>query len=52
MGQVGFLLVELAADEEFFAPLIAAMPAASPALHWLVQPARGPRLVLVHRPEA
>jgi len=51
MEQVGRLLVELAADEEFFAPLIAAMPAGSPAVHWLAQPDRGPRLVLVHRPE-
>jgi predicted metal-dependent enzyme (double-stranded beta helix superfamily) len=51
MDQVGRLLVELAADEEYFAPLIAAMPAGSPAVHWLIQPARGPRLVLVHRPE-
>jgi predicted metal-dependent enzyme (double-stranded beta helix superfamily) len=51
MEQVGRLLVELAADEEFFAPLIAAMPGGSPAVHWLIQPERGPRLVLVHRPE-
>jgi hypothetical protein len=51
MDQVGRLLVELAADEEYFAPLIAAMPADAPAVHWLIQPERGPRLVLVHRPE-
>jgi predicted metal-dependent enzyme (double-stranded beta helix superfamily) len=51
MGQVGRLLVALAADEEFFAPLIAAMPPGEPAVHWLVQPERGPRLVLVHRSE-
>jgi predicted metal-dependent enzyme (double-stranded beta helix superfamily) len=51
LDQVGRLLVELAADEEFFAPLIAEMPADSPAVHWLIQPDRGPRLVLVHRPE-
>jgi hypothetical protein len=50
MDQVGRLLVELAADEEYFAPLIAAMPADSPAVHWLIQP-KGARLVLVHRPE-
>jgi hypothetical protein len=30
MGEVGRLLVELAADEEYFAPLIAAMSAESP----------------------
>jgi predicted metal-dependent enzyme (double-stranded beta helix superfamily) len=51
MDQVGRLLVELATDEEFFAPLIAAMPADAPAVHWLAKPERGPRLVLVHRPE-
>jgi predicted metal-dependent enzyme (double-stranded beta helix superfamily) len=51
MGQVGRLLTELAADEEFFAPLIDQIPAGSPGVHWLVQPERGPRLVLVHRPE-
>jgi predicted metal-dependent enzyme (double-stranded beta helix superfamily) len=51
MDEVGRLLAELAADEEFFAPLIARMPAGSPGTHWLAQPERGPRLVLVHRPE-
>ena len=51
MDEVGRLLVELAADEEYFAPLVAAMPAESPGVHWLAQPDRGPRLVLVHRPE-
>jgi hypothetical protein len=51
MSQVGRLLVELAADEEFFAPLIEQIPAGSPGVQWLVQPDRGPRLVLVHRPE-
>jgi predicted metal-dependent enzyme (double-stranded beta helix superfamily) len=51
MDEVGRLLVELAADEEFFAPLIAEMPPESPGTHWLAQPERGPRLVLVHRPE-
>jgi predicted metal-dependent enzyme (double-stranded beta helix superfamily) len=51
MGEVGRLLMELAADEEYFAPLIAQMPAESPGVHWLAQPPRGPRLVLVHRPE-
>ena len=51
MDQVGRLLVEVAADEEFFAPLIEQIPAGSPGGQWLVQPERGPRLVLVHRPE-
>jgi predicted metal-dependent enzyme (double-stranded beta helix superfamily) len=51
MGEVGRLLTELAADEEFFAPLIAQMPAGSPGVRWLAKPERGPRLVLVHRPE-
>lgn len=52
MDGVGRLLVELATDEEFFAPLIAEIPSsASPGVHWLARPERGPRLVLVHRPE-
>jgi hypothetical protein len=51
MNQVGRLLVELAADEEFFAPLIEQIPAAAPGNRWLIKPKRGPRLVLVHRPE-
>jgi hypothetical protein len=51
MGKVGASLVELAGDQDFFAPLIAQMPAGSPGVHWLIQPGRGPRLVLVHRPE-
>ena len=51
MSQVGRLLAELAVDEEFFAPLIDEIPAGSPGVRWLVQPERGPRLVLVHRPE-
>jgi len=51
MDQVGRLLVDLAADEEFFAPLIDQLPAAAPGDRWLVRPDRGPRLVLVHRPE-
>jgi hypothetical protein len=51
MEQVGKLLVELAADEEFFAPLIDQIPAAAPGDRWLIKPDRGPRLVLVHRPE-
>ena len=52
MDQVGRLLVELAADEEFFGPLIAQLPSRSPCSRWLIKPGRGPRLVLVHRPEA
>jgi predicted metal-dependent enzyme (double-stranded beta helix superfamily) len=51
MGAVGRLLVQLAADEEFFGPLITGMPPESQGVNWLVQPERGPRLVLVHRPE-
>jgi predicted metal-dependent enzyme (double-stranded beta helix superfamily) len=51
MDKVGRALLELAADEEYFAPLIAQIPAQQPGVHWLVQPERGPRLVLVHRPE-
>src|SRR5579863_5750794 len=51
MTEVGRLLTGLAADEEYFAPLIAQMPAESPGVHWLARPERGPRLVLVHRPE-
>jgi len=51
MDQVGRLLVELAADEEFFGPLVAQIPSSSPGNRWLIKPERGPRLVLVHRPE-
>ena len=52
MDMVGRALVQLAADEEFFAPLIAQIPSSdSPGVRWLVRPERGPRLVLVHRPE-
>src|ERR1700733_16298307 len=51
MDQVGRLLVELAADEEYLGPLIAELPAKSPGGRWLVKPERGPRLVLFHRPE-
>jgi hypothetical protein len=42
MDQVGRLLVELAADEEYLGPLITAMPSASAGGKWLVQPERGP----------
>lgn len=51
MEDVGRLLVELAADEDYFAPLIAEISVGSPGVHWLHKPERGPRLVLVHRPE-
>jgi hypothetical protein len=51
LDQVGRLLVELAADEEFFGPLIGQLPSAVPGSRWLLKPGRGPRLVLVHRPE-
>ncbi len=51
MGKVGQALVELAADEEYFAPLIHQIPLICRGVHWLVRPERGPRLVLVHRPE-
>ena len=51
MDQVGRLLVELAADEEFFDPLIAQIPSGTPGNRWLIRPERGPRLVLVHRSE-
>ena len=51
MDEVGRLLLDLAADEEFFAPLIDQLPSAAPGDRWLVRPDRGPRLVLVHRPD-
>ena len=51
MAEVGRLLQELAHEQEYFAPLIAQMPAGAPGVHWLARPERGPRLVLVHRPE-
>jgi hypothetical protein len=51
MDRVGRVLVELAADEEFFGPLIAQLPPGSPGSRWLIRPERGPRLVLVHRPD-
>src|SRR5881396_181176 len=50
MDRVGRLLTELAADEEYFGPLIAEMPSESPGGKWLAKPERGPRLVLLHRP--
>jgi predicted metal-dependent enzyme (double-stranded beta helix superfamily) len=51
LDAVGRLLAELAADDDFFGPLIAEMPPRSQDVRWLVKPDRGPRLVLVHRPE-
>jgi hypothetical protein len=51
MDQVGRILTDLAADEEYFAPLIAGMAPGSFGVHWLIRPERGPRLVLVHRPD-
>ena len=51
MDQVGRLLVGLAADEEYLGPLIAEIPPEIAGGKWLVQPERGPRMVLFHRPE-
>jgi len=51
LERVGRFLVELAADTEFFAPLIADIPSGEPGSQWLIRPERGPRLVLVHRPD-
>lgn len=51
MDAVGRLLVELAADDDYLRPLVAAMTPDSPGGTWLVEPSRGPRLVLFHRPE-
>ena len=45
LDQVGRVLAELAADEEFLGPPIAQLPADSPGSRWLIRPARGPRLV-------
>ena len=42
LDQVGQVLVELAADEEFFGPLIAQLPSGSPGSRWLIKPDRGP----------
>jgi predicted metal-dependent enzyme (double-stranded beta helix superfamily) len=51
LDAVGRLLTDLAADDDFLGPLIDAMPPQKQDVHWLVKPERGPRLVLVHRPE-
>jgi predicted metal-dependent enzyme (double-stranded beta helix superfamily) len=50
MDEVGRLLVELAADEEYLGPLIEAIPPQRAGGKWLLKPERGPRLVLFHRP--
>jgi predicted metal-dependent enzyme (double-stranded beta helix superfamily) len=50
LGAVGRLLVELAAEEDFFGPLIADVPAGQTGGTWLIRPDRGPRLLLFHRP--
>jgi hypothetical protein len=42
MDQVGRALVELAADEEFFGPLIAQLPAGTPGSRWLIRPEPAP----------
>ena len=47
MDQVGRVLVELAADEEFFGPLIEQLPAGSPGSRWLL----GDDMLLVGREE-
>ena len=52
LEEVGRILVELAGDDEFFDPLIAELPSAEPCDRWLIRPERGPRLVLVHRPDS
>jgi hypothetical protein len=44
MEKVGRLLVELAADGEFFGPLIAEMPADHAGGRWLVKPSRAHRV--------
>ena len=51
MDEVGRLLTELAADEEYFGPLIAEIPAGSSGGKWLIRPEQGPRVVLFHRPD-
>ena len=42
MDQVGRLLVDLAADEEYLGPLSAEMPPEVPGGKWLIKPERGP----------
>jgi hypothetical protein len=51
MDRVARHLADLAADTDFFARLITEIPAGAPGDRWLIRPERGPRLVLVHRPE-
>jgi hypothetical protein len=38
LEEVGRLLVDLAADQEFFDPLIAELPSAEPGDRWLIRP--------------
>jgi predicted metal-dependent enzyme (double-stranded beta helix superfamily) len=51
MDKVGRLLVELAANEDYLGPMITEIPSGSSGGKWLVRPARGPRLLLFHRPD-
>jgi predicted metal-dependent enzyme (double-stranded beta helix superfamily) len=51
MTAVSSLLLELAADEDYFAHHIAALPPGKTALRPIHAPSDGPRLILVHRPE-
>jgi predicted metal-dependent enzyme (double-stranded beta helix superfamily) len=51
MDKVGQLLVGLAGQEDYVAPLVAAMPAQETGGSWLSAPDLGPRLLLFHRPE-
>jgi hypothetical protein len=46
MDQVSRLLMELAADEEIFSPLIARIPSGTAGSRWLIRPEQGPRLRL------
>ena len=49
MGTVGRALMELAADAEFFAPLIAQIRSGSPGVHWLIL--LGDNMLLFEREE-
>jgi hypothetical protein len=42
IDRMGPLLIELAADAELFAPLIAHIPSEAPGDRWLVRPERAP----------
>jgi len=48
LDAVGRLLAGLAADDDFFAPLIAQMPTQSQGTHWLVKPHVPPQDVHNH----